>query len=176
MVGQTELSDRRNHQEKRLCPGEMEDARAHLVVYARLTVLQPHAESLGPRLLCLFHDVDSPRRLGRAALICRTHPLKAQHGASFFTSGLLNISLQTLTDLFPPVWESAAPLPCFPSWPAGREASCAAAGEKSRACCLLGCTGGGGGRHRGSFIPNCWYRQQIRIGHQEPCTCSSIMR
>lgn len=148
----------------------MEDVKAHLVVYTWLTILQPHAESFGPRFLCLFHDVDSPRRLGRAALICRTHQLKTQHGASFYKWPVKYL-LQTLTNLFPPVWESAAPLTCFPSWRAGREASCAAAWEKSRACCLLGCTG----RHRGSFIPNCWYRQQIRIGHQELCTRSSIM-
>lgn len=47
----------------------MQNAVANLIICTRLTFLQPHAESFGPGLLCLLHDVDSPRRLGRAALI-----------------------------------------------------------------------------------------------------------
>lgn len=49
--------------------GGTEEIEANLVIYTRLTILQPHAKSFGTGLLCLLHDVDSPRRLWRAALI-----------------------------------------------------------------------------------------------------------
>lgn len=49
--------------------GMTDDIEAYLVIYTWLTILQPHTESFRPGLLCLLHDVDSPRRLWRAALI-----------------------------------------------------------------------------------------------------------
>lgn len=46
-----------------------ENIETNLVIHTRLTVLQPHAESFRASLFCLLHDVDSPRRLRRAAFI-----------------------------------------------------------------------------------------------------------